>query len=68
MGSNATPPWLSGGYHLRLRVPRRQRAGLREPAAVRVGMNPIVTFEKQLLNMIGNLLSHFIKWLSCTAK
>jgi hypothetical protein len=28
---------------------------LREEAKARIGINPIVTFEKQLPNMIGNL-------------
>jgi hypothetical protein len=33
---------------------------------VLAGIDPIVTLEKQVLNMIGNLV--YIKWLSCVAK
>ena len=33
-------------------------------SAVVVGLYPIATLEKQLPNMIGNL----VKWLSCTGK
>jgi hypothetical protein len=36
-----------------------------DPAVVPTGLYPIVTLEKQLLNMIGNLVQN---WLSCTAK
>jgi hypothetical protein len=55
--------FLANGLAMAL---RRQRSGRRRRAgggdwlpqvwAVQLGINPIVTLEKQLLNMIGNLV------------